>query len=94
MGQLDSQQLVHAPPPRPRLGGVAQAHHRAPLPRRRLSGGGANPRAEGEHAGLGVVKRRRLQHSRARGRGVALQVEFERQILKPAFHFIGYRLWV
>jgi hypothetical protein len=26
--------------------------------------------------------------------GVALQVEFERQILKPVFHFIGYRLWV
>ena len=28
------------------------------------------------------------------GRGVALQVEFERQILKPVFHLIGYRLWV
>jgi hypothetical protein len=27
-------------------------------------------------------------------RCVALQVEFERQILKPAFHLIGYRLWV
>jgi hypothetical protein len=27
-------------------------------------------------------------------RGVALQVEFERQILKPAFHLIGFRLWV
>jgi hypothetical protein len=26
--------------------------------------------------------------------GVALQVAFERQILKPAFHLIGYRLWV
>jgi hypothetical protein len=25
---------------------------------------------------------------------VALQVEFERQTLKPVFHFIGYRLWV
>ena len=25
---------------------------------------------------------------------VALQVEFERRILKPAFHFIGYRLLV
>ena len=25
---------------------------------------------------------------------VALQVEFERQFLKPAFHLIGYRLWV
>ena len=27
-------------------------------------------------------------------RGVALQVEFERQILKPVFHLIGFRLWV
>jgi hypothetical protein len=25
---------------------------------------------------------------------VALQVEFERQTLKPVFHLIGYRLWV
>jgi hypothetical protein len=25
---------------------------------------------------------------------VALQVAFERQILKPVFHLIGYRLWV
>jgi hypothetical protein len=25
--------------------------------------------------------------------GVALQVEFERHILKPVFHLIGYRLW-
>jgi hypothetical protein len=27
-------------------------------------------------------------------RVVALQVEFERQILKPGFQLIGYRLWV
>jgi hypothetical protein len=27
-------------------------------------------------------------------RVVALQVAFERQILKPVFHMIGYRLWV
>ena len=27
-------------------------------------------------------------------RCVALQVEFERQNLKPVFHLIGYRLWV
>jgi hypothetical protein len=26
--------------------------------------------------------------------GVALQVAFERQVLTPAFHLIGYRLWV
>jgi hypothetical protein len=26
--------------------------------------------------------------------GVALQVAFERQTLKPVFQFIGYRLWV
>jgi hypothetical protein len=35
--------------------------------------------------------------SRAQGiyrRGVALQVEFERRILKPVFHLIGFRLWV
>jgi hypothetical protein len=25
---------------------------------------------------------------------VAVQVAFERQILKPGFHFIGHRLWV
>jgi hypothetical protein len=25
---------------------------------------------------------------------VALQVEFERRILKPVFHLIGFRLWV
>jgi hypothetical protein len=25
---------------------------------------------------------------------VALQVAFERQILKPIFHLIGFRLWV
>jgi hypothetical protein len=30
----------------------------------------------------------------AAARVVALQVEFERQILKPAFHLIGSRLWV
>jgi hypothetical protein len=30
---------------------------------------------------------------RRRGRAVALQVAFERQILKPGFHYIGYRLW-
>jgi hypothetical protein len=28
------------------------------------------------------------------GHFVALQVAFERQILKPVFHLIGYRLWV
>jgi hypothetical protein len=28
------------------------------------------------------------------GRSVAAQVAFERQTLKPAFHLIGYRLWV
>jgi hypothetical protein len=27
-------------------------------------------------------------------RGVALQVAFERQILKPFFHLIGLRVWV
>jgi hypothetical protein len=26
-------------------------------------------------------------------RTVALQVAFERHILKPVFHLIGYRLW-
>jgi hypothetical protein len=26
--------------------------------------------------------------------GVALQVAFERQTLKPVLHLIGYRLWV
>ena len=30
----------------------------------------------------------------AQSLGVALQVEFERQTLKPVFHLIGYRLWV
>jgi hypothetical protein len=40
----------------------------------------------------------RLEHLHAVGvaqhRGVALQVAFERQTLKPVFHLIGYRLWV
>jgi hypothetical protein len=27
-------------------------------------------------------------------RVVAVHVEFERQILKPVFHLIGFRLWV
>jgi hypothetical protein len=31
---------------------------------------------------------------RASHRGIALQVAFERQILKPVFHLIGFRLWV
>jgi hypothetical protein len=30
----------------------------------------------------------------ASARDVALQVPFERQILKPVFHLIGFRLWV
>jgi hypothetical protein len=30
----------------------------------------------------------------SRYHGVALQVAFERQTLKPVFHLIGYRLWV
>jgi hypothetical protein len=37
-----------------------------------------------------AVGRRRGWNSRA----VALQVAFERRILKPVFHLIGYRLWV
>jgi hypothetical protein len=32
--------------------------------------------------------------ARASDPGVALQVAFERQILKPVFHLIGFRLWV
>jgi hypothetical protein len=32
--------------------------------------------------------------NRSIGRSVALQVAFERQILKPVFHLIGFRLWV
>jgi hypothetical protein len=36
---------------------------------------------------------RDVQHV-LRTRAVALQVEFERQILKPVFHLIGFRLWV
>jgi ribosomal protein S10 len=31
---------------------------------------------------------------RGHSRVVAVQVEFERQTLKPLFHLIGYRLWV
>jgi hypothetical protein len=30
---------------------------------------------------------------RGAAQGVALQVVFERQTLKPVFHLIGYRLW-
>jgi hypothetical protein len=39
-------------------------------------------------------QRRALPAREEPGRGVALQVAFERQILKPVFHLIGYRLWV
>jgi hypothetical protein len=35
----------------------------------------------------GVLQRQVIQD-------VAVQVAFERQTLKPVFHFIGYRLWV
>jgi hypothetical protein len=48
-----------------------------------------------------VLRRRRFPHRgelyaelRNASRVVALQVEFERQTLKPVFHLIGYRLWV
>jgi hypothetical protein len=34
------------------------------------------------------------EHDHDSHRGVALQVAFERQTLKPVFHLIGYRLWV
>jgi hypothetical protein len=49
----------------------------------------APPRLGGEREALveGVV-------DDGRRRDVALQVAFERQTLKPAFHLIGYRLWV
>jgi hypothetical protein len=39
------------------------------------------------------VERAQAQHA-VGGLAVALQVEFERQILKPVFHLIGFRLWV
>jgi hypothetical protein len=39
-----------------------------------------------------VRSRQILRH--ARHHVVAVQVGFERQILKPVFHLIGYRLWV
>ena len=47
--------------------------------------------------GLGLSVGAVLEERRAlplRAHVVALQVEFERQILKPVFHLIGYRLWV
>jgi hypothetical protein len=34
-----------------------------------------------------------LDHT-GRHHGVAVQVDFERQTLKPVFHLICYRLWV
>jgi hypothetical protein len=46
---------------------------------------------ESDHVNCRVkpqVKRNIREH------GVALQVAFERQTLKPVFHLIGYRLWV
>jgi hypothetical protein len=36
----------------------------------------------------------RERHGELDPHAVALQVEFERQILKPVFHLIGFRLWV
>jgi hypothetical protein len=35
-----------------------------------------------------------LDDDAARVRVVALQVAFERRILKAVFHLVGYRLWV
>jgi hypothetical protein len=40
-----------------------------------------------------VQPRRECRREQQQHRGVALQVEFERQTLKPGFHLIGYRLW-
>jgi hypothetical protein len=51
------------------------------------------------HAVLGVPLHpgddplHRLRHPHRRPRGVALQVAFERQTLKPVFQLIGVRLW-
>jgi hypothetical protein len=48
------------------------------------------PRRGPQHLGAYVARdlRQRVNHL-----DVALQVAFERQTLKPAFHLIGYRLW-
>jgi hypothetical protein len=45
----------------------------------------------GPHRGVGPDDPRRRRAARL---GVALQVAFERQTLKPVFRLIGYRLWV
>jgi hypothetical protein len=54
--------------------------------------------AAGHHRGLvarhGVFVARDVRQLQHALRAVALQVAFKRQILKPVFHLIGYRLWV
>jgi hypothetical protein len=52
---------------------------------------------ERQRHGGGVEEVRPLRAAgelRVAHRAVALQVEFGRQILKPSFHLIGFRLWV
>jgi hypothetical protein len=49
----------------------------------------AAPHRGGEAGGHLFVRREHARHL-----GVALPVAFERQILKPFFHLIGFRFWV
>jgi hypothetical protein len=74
-------------------------HHCPPkAPRSNPPAVGAAGDEEGAHEHLAAVHLARhlghALHHRSLHRAVALQVAFERRILKPAFHLIGYRLWV
>jgi hypothetical protein len=51
------------------------------------------PHPDAARGGDGLAPQRRDEES-VISRGVALQVAFERQILKPVLHLTGFRLWV
>jgi hypothetical protein len=61
-------------------------------PHRQLHGHEAHGLLGRHQHGLGV--RSGGSRGNVSGHGVALQVAFERQTLKPVFRLIGYRLWV
>jgi hypothetical protein len=55
---------------------------------------GVQLRAHAEQPLRAADVHRRLAVAQVPPLDVALQVEFEKQILKPVFHLIGFRLWV
>jgi hypothetical protein len=108
MGQLDSNEqsptevLFARRRQRPRallaadISGQHFVEHSGPLRVERHAG--RREALQLHHSLPGRISRRRCRGvgrvEKPEPRGVALQVAFERQTLKPAFHLIGYRLWV